>query len=163
MTLRRLDAIATGMLSLAAGAITIAMVWPSFYETWQQALRQRQTLGTTVAVEATPICRQTQRRNLFQCTRWVKEFCPVVQYQPVELSQPLKLKDCSQRARVGMVFAVVYDRQAPIKARLVGQADGLTDWIPRFWTSLLLGVGVLLVGLGGYKLWQGIRDRPPLD
>ena len=159
MTLQRLDAIATGILSLTAGCVTIGFVWAPFWETWQQALRQQQTVGTVVALETTQVCRRTQRGNPLKCTRLVKEQCPIVQYQPPDVRQPLKLKDCSQTASVGMVFDVVYDRQAPSDARLGGSPDILNHWVPRFLASVPMGAGVLFLVLGGCKLWQGIRDR----
>lgn len=159
MTLQRLDAIATGILAVTAGCVMIGVVWTPVWETWQQALRQQQTVGTVVALETTQVCRSIQRGAFAKCTRLVKEKCPIVQYQPPEVSQPLKLKDCSQTASVGMVFDVVYDRQTPSDARLGGQSDLLTHGVPLFLASVPMGVGGLLLVLGGYKLWQGIRDR----
>ncbi len=158
MTLKRLDAIATGVLAVTAGGVLIGVVWAPFQDTWQQALRQQQTVGTVVALETTQVCRSLQRGALAKCTRFVKEKCPIVQYQPPESSQPLKLKDCSQSASVGMVFDVVYDRQAPSDARLAGSADVLNHWAPRVLASVPVGAGLLLLVLGGCKLWQGVRD-----
>ncbi|WP_338462424.1 DUF3592 domain-containing protein [Synechococcus elongatus IITB7] len=160
MTFQRLDAIATGILAIAAGGVTIAVSWTPFWETWQRALRQQQTTGTVVALEITQTCRQIQRGNPFKCSRREKEPCPVVQYQAIGVNQPLQLRDCSQSASVGTVFEVMYDRQSPTNAYLVGPSTGFVEGTSRLWASMPVGFGILLLILGGSKFWSSDRDRP---
>ncbi len=159
MTLKRLDAIATGVLALVAGSAIVSFGSGLFWESWQQTFRQKQTVGTVVALEPTKVCRRTERGNPFKCLRFEKVQCPIVQYQPPEAKQPLKLKDCNQTASVGMVFDVMYDSSAPADARLVDSPDSMFRWVPLFFASVPMGVGGLLLVLGGFKLWEGIRDR----
>lgn len=158
MSLERLDAIATGVVGITAAGVILAVCGGMFWENLNQAWRHQEVLGTVVAQESTKVCRKRPRGRPFQCDRWEKANCPIVQYQP-ETGEPIKLKDCSLRLEMGAQVYVVFDSKAPADARTYFEEGSYSHWLPALLASVPIGIAGLLLIIGACRLWEGIQDR----
>jgi hypothetical protein len=156
MTLKRLDAIATGILCLMTSGIVIYATAEPFKEQWNQLRRQQGVVGIVVAQETTKMCRQRKRGALFQCLQWENEQCPVVQYQPTG-GQILTRKDCGLTLSNGTQVYVRYDNKVPTAARIYLDAEENYDWVPLLHSGMALGLGGIFLILGLSRFWQGVR------
>jgi len=162
-SLKRLDAIATGGLAIAAGGTILVYVFGWFWESFDRARRQQEVIGTVVAQESTKVCqRKAGRSNPWNCDRRVTRPCPVVQYQP-ETGQPLKLKDCSLSLKIGDSVFVMYDSKAPAEASTYLMEGTKYHWFPVLISGVPMMVAGLLLLLGAVSLQAGIRNRPDSD
>ena len=157
MFLKRLDAIASGVFTITIGGLLLSIMGGMFWENWEQAKRQQEVSGIVVAQEMTKVCRERPHRAT-KCSRWGQKQCPVVQYQP-QLGELLKLKDCSWHLSMGEQVYVVYDSAVPTDARVALNQGTTNHWNDVLFTGIPVGIGGLLVGMGAYKVWQGVQSR----
>ncbi|MBF2029128.1 MAG: DUF3592 domain-containing protein [Oscillatoriales cyanobacterium C42_A2020_001] len=161
--LKRLDAIATGVIKIAAGGAILVFVSGWFWESFDQAQRQQEVIGTVVAQESTKVCqRKAGRFNPWSCDRRITEPCPIVQYQP-KTGKPLKLKDCSLKLKTGESVFVMYDSKAPSDARTYLMEGTQYHWFPVLIGGVPMMVAGLLLLTGAISLQAGIRNRPDSD
>ncbi|MDX2230133.1 MAG: hypothetical protein NW220_10870 [Leptolyngbyaceae cyanobacterium bins.349] len=158
MWLKRLDAIASGIIAIGAGIAIVTVVWGIAGEDFQAAGRQKEALGTVVGQATSNVCRRTERGNPLKCVRMEKVACPIVQYQP-ETGPSLKIKDCFQSLNLGLEVYVVYDSKAPADARISLAAGSKLHWFPLIFAIVPLGTGALLLLIGIFRFWAGMQMR----
>ncbi|MBM0742801.1 hypothetical protein JOY44_14490 [Phormidium sp. CLA17] len=156
--LKQADAIASGILAITAGGVLLSFVSGNFLESFDQAWRQKEVMGTVIAQETTRVCQRTKRGNALKCLQWQKVLCPIVQYQP-ETGKLVKQTDCSLRLGVGTPVYVVYDSKAPENARTSLEEGTKYHWFPLLLAGVPVGVAGLLMVIGVARLWEGWKLR----
>lgn len=161
--LKRLDAIATGVIAIAAGGTILVFVSGWFWESFDRARRQQEVIGTVVAQEPTKVCqRKPGRSNPWNCDRRVTQQCPIVKYQP-ETGKTLKFKDCSLNLKTGESVFVMYDSKAPADASTSLMEGTKFHWFPVLISGVPVMVAALLLLMGAISLQAGIRNKPDSD